>query len=59
MKLYVPVRKLTAISKRNIESETKLKMRRPVWLMFSYKNEMAIGNIITLAISKISMTRSQ
>jgi hypothetical protein len=54
-----PVRKLTAMSSRNMESLTRLNMSRPVWLQLSLKNEMATGRTITFAINNISITRSQ
>jgi hypothetical protein len=35
MHSHLPVRKLTQMSRRNIESETRLKISKPVWLQFS------------------------
>lgn len=58
-KQFIPVRKLTMISSKNKASLIRLKVKRPEWPQLSLKNEIATGKMITFAIKRISIIKSQ
>jgi hypothetical protein len=59
MRKYLPVRKLTTISKRKKASEITLKIIHRIELISSLKNAIATGKTITFVINNINIIKSQ